>query len=52
MHRQKVSKRHDKGEGWYRKIHCANSGELKFFKQGHPENNSEWGFVSREKPKK
>jgi hypothetical protein len=52
MHRQKVSKRDDKGEGGCRKIHGAYSGDLMFFKQGHPENNSEWGLVRREKPKK
>ena len=32
------------GEGWYIKTRGATAGTIKYFKNGHPENNSEWTF--------
>jgi hypothetical protein len=38
------------GPGWYVKIHGKNAGTYKYFKNGHPENQSEWTYYGPNPP--
>ena len=36
--------------GWYIKTHGKNAGTYKYFKNGHPENQSEWEYFGPDPP--